>query len=194
VTAAIDAHPLVQYASAASAEVPAALDMVLDVLRQKSEATIAGSGPASLPKATPPPPVLTVVPGPQTMGVFAIRHLAYTDAVGKLHCLPKFTDVELPVALAEKAIKLGGAAPFTDPRRKQKGAFGVLVPPLQHCLVLDDTAAPGQLVVNPSGVPTHSAFEPMPGLKAPYSVRVPRPPAAQPLAAATRKAEDGEHE
>ena len=47
----LDAHGLQVFATSARAQVPAAVEMVSRILRERASATIAGSAPAELPKA-----------------------------------------------------------------------------------------------------------------------------------------------
>jgi hypothetical protein len=124
-----------------------------------------------LPQAAPEPVKLKVV-APETREVLALRHFKYTNAQGAVVCVGKFQRHSMPAALATKAIKLGCAAEFGDPRVKgQIGMWSMMVPDPERCDSIDGTpdASPK---TSRSPVITSSHFEPM-DLGPGYTMRVP---------------------
>ena len=161
----LDGHGLQAFSMKVRAEVPAAVEMIAGLLRERARATLAGTAAAALPKPeTPPAPQ---APPPKTERVFLRQDVKWTDASGQLRLAPQFSDAELPPAAAGRALKSGAALSLDNPRRKK--LYGIK-PPRQpdpsRCQSLD--AEP--IVAAPV---RHSAFEPMD--RGPvYTIKVPR--------------------
>jgi len=165
----LDAHGLQAFAMNARAEVPAAVEMIARLLRERAAATLAGTAPAKLqtvapePAAAPPPPV------PETERVFLQRHVKWTDTAGAVHLGQQYTDADLPRTVAARALKTGAAVPMAHPtRKKNHNSRPPRIPELSWCESLD--ADTGRSVVEPV---KHSAFERVDRGPS-YSIRVPR--------------------
>lgn len=61
------------YLKGARAELPAAWELVVSVLRGRVRGVLAGHGPAELPKTPAAPPAPIAVPTPQSAGIFTTR-------------------------------------------------------------------------------------------------------------------------
>ncbi len=114
----LDCYGLQAFAMNARAEVPAAVQMITGILKDRARSTLAGTAPAALPKVeTIPEPVQ--LPPPKTETVFFLRAAKWKDAEGKTRLIPKWSDAELPPAIAARALAVGAAVPVTDERRKK---------------------------------------------------------------------------
>ena len=70
--------------------------------------------PASKPVRVP---IVSVAPPPPTMTVFMLKSARYTDHDGRKLFVGQFEDAIMPVATAQKAMRLALAVPTNDPRR-----------------------------------------------------------------------------
>jgi hypothetical protein len=168
-------------------------EMIVDALKQHARGILAGHGSPSLPRPAPAPPVLTVVaPPPEpTMNIFAIRNLKYVNATGGITKVGKYKRADLPKKLAELALSSGVALPISDKRMRD---LEQMASPLQP----DETSCewigpPGKeappVFMRPGGEPVaHSAFEPHPNVREPFTVMVPRGP--EPVAVGQRSEGD----
>ncbi len=163
----LDCYGLQAFAMNARAEVPAAVQMITGILKDRARATLDGSAPATLPKPAPDVATAQLPLPPKTETVFFLRAAKWKDADGKAHLIPKFSDAELPPAIAARALKLGAAVPVTDERRKKYGSQSLPPPNEEWCLNLDDATDPPHEPVK------HSAFEVVDRGK-PYTLKVVR--------------------
>ena len=84
----LDCYGLQAFAMNARAEVPAAVQMVTGILKDRTRATLAGTAPAALPQAEPPP-IPTQLPAPsKTETVFFLRAAKWKDSDGKKRLIP----------------------------------------------------------------------------------------------------------
>ena len=121
-------------------EVPATLEMISRLLRDRARATIAGTAPATLPSAVVESKPL---PPPTTERLFVVRHIKWTDNSGQLCLASAMTDAELPIALAARALKSGVGLQLTDPRRRKLGGpRASRAPDEKWCESLDTDCAP----------------------------------------------------
>jgi hypothetical protein len=134
--------------------------MVIDGLRAHRNMVLAGNAPATLraPKAPPAP----TLPAPATTKLFTLKPVRWRDqgnaAFTRRH--PAFSQIDLPPALAERAIVLNAAIAVNDPRvRTLSRGRSPVHAPLEECVCLDENpepaAEPEQLHEEPI---KHSAF------------------------------------
>jgi hypothetical protein len=154
------------------AEIPAAVEYQRQQLRGYIAAVRAGGTPAILPRPVPPQPLPQPAP---TTSVLSAKPIRWHDAAGDLHIEPKWKEVSLPVAVADRAVKIGAAVRPGHELWAQRG-WQMNRPKLSDCIDNDDPDAP----VKPSVVPlqtsepdVHSAFE-KPTVGPAFTVRVPR--------------------
>jgi hypothetical protein len=193
-----DATALANYCAGAAGEVPAAVDMVGSLLRNRAAATIAGSAPAAMPSPAAPPPKLTVVASEPTEEVFLIKNAKYRGNDGKTICLGSHRRHVLPVKIARRALAVNAALPLSDKRCADlQGLHGMIQPNADACLALDDGTygnAPAPKAAGPAPV-LHSAFEPHPNVGKPFTMRVPvQPVEPLALAAGARSMSDDDEE
>lgn len=81
-------------------------------------------GAAPIPGAKPAPAAV-VEPPPPSMTVFMLRSAHYRDRDGRKHFVGQWEDAIMPVATAQRALRLRVAVPVADPRRtKLRGSRG----------------------------------------------------------------------
>jgi hypothetical protein len=71
------------------------------------------------PKPQPAEAVLAPEPAPPTMEVFMLKSAHYRDHDGRKRFAGQWQDATMPVATAQKALRLGAAVSTADPRRAQ---------------------------------------------------------------------------
>jgi hypothetical protein len=124
-----------------------------------------------------PPVAVKQLPPPETVRLFFLRDAKYTDTSDKLILIRRFTDADVPPAIAARARHSGIATGVADPRRKKlyglQGTKGSQPPDPATCESLDPPAPSG--VVEPI---KHSAFEPL-DRGPPIIGRIPRERVAQ---------------
>lgn len=100
------------------------------------------SGDQRIPAAPEAPAsVAALPPRPETLTVFFTRPSKWVDLDGNLRKSPAWFDVELPIALAKKALKLGAAVEVTDPvRRKHHGQHEATHPKSHLCVDIDNAS------------------------------------------------------
>jgi hypothetical protein len=190
----LDANGTSSFLMSAKTEVPPAGRVILEGLRQFREAVLSGHQRASLPQAAVEPPKLKLVEPPMKE-IVPLRHLKYTNDQGAVVCLGRLQRHMVPLALAEKAIRINAAVTVGDSRvRDQIGVAGMTVPSADRCEALDDT--PNKPVAAPkSGPPvpimSSHVFEPHPNVGKPYTKIVSVTPVEPlPLAASRMQPED----
>jgi len=184
-----DSHALTAYAMSAATEVAPAVSMIGDVLRHQAALVLNGTAKAALPmpeKVAPRPQLVRSTP--ELERVFAMRHLKYTDANGELRRFPKMNPADLPPEHARRALANAWAIAINDQRVKGlAGIYGQQIPDDHWCsdvgtgeaaaLPLTDVGAPGRTIAPPIKHSAFGAFEPLPGVGKPYTIKV----ATQPL-------------
>jgi hypothetical protein len=188
----LDGHGLTAFAMNAGGEVPAAVEMIARLLRDRAHATIEGTASAALPKAEPAP--LKALPAPlETKRVFLLRHVKWRDpASGEIRLGARFEDCDMLPQIAAHAMRCGAAIALDNPQRRTlKGTWGKR-PTFEHAFDLDaatETSSEHASTDEPTGesgdVPApaaasferstlrHSAFEPL-DRGPPYTLKVPR--------------------
>jgi hypothetical protein len=108
-----EAGGLRNYAASSKIEVPVAVGIIGELLNEHVKQVLAGSAPATLPSAEVP-----FVPEvkPETKTIFTMRAISWKQD-GVLRTVQKYRDIELPPALAERALKLRAAVEIGDPAR-----------------------------------------------------------------------------
>jgi hypothetical protein len=107
--------------------------------------------------------------------VFVTQPIAWLNSDGSVHTRGRYHDLDLPPALAQKAIALKAAIPIADPqvRELSKNPLGPLKPDLDRCIPLDDAAAAAKAN---AGTSSTVVSEPLPGVGEPYTVKIPYEP------------------
>jgi hypothetical protein len=121
----IDALPLKTFVDAVQQQVGPEIDFVAGVLEGHAKAVLAGTAPASLPTQPEAAPVVVVEPPTPTRPLFCMKSIKWRDADGRQRAVMQYEDVELPIPLADRALRIGACVSVTDTRRKAlKGARG----------------------------------------------------------------------
>ncbi len=179
-----DAHPLRVYTEAAALEVSPAVVMVAEVLRHRAVLTINGQAAAIIPGPVQPPPKLAlVVEATPTQSVFIMKPARYRDRDGRQVACGQYRVHELPLEIAERALKTRVAIPVTDKRRRD-----MIDPDLVRCQALDDSplVEPKKSTIEP--IVSSHVFETHPNVGKPYTMTVPVTP-IEPVAVGQRSAE-----
>jgi hypothetical protein len=183
----LDGHPITAFVMSARQQLPPAIDVLVVGLKAHAAAVIAGSARASLPAPDVAPPKLKIV-APSTRVVFALKHVAFVDRDGVLQRRPRCHDVELPIPLADEAIRVKAACEMTDPRRKQLyGTFGAVTPDLANCVKLGDVPVADDAPKSnaPPIMSSSTVFEPHPNIGKPFT-KIVATTLVEPLAAGAR--------
>jgi hypothetical protein len=172
-----DARGIHIFTASARNELTAATSMLQMILKS-------GPFPPELVLAKPaPPPVALRAPAPM-VSLLSTKAIKWTSPDGMLHVEQKWKEISLPIAAADRAVRIGAAVLPGDPLWKQKGFGPVYSPKLSDCVDLDPDAPAASIEPLESMLrETHSAFEkPVIGPKAEFKV-----PRGEPsLANATR--------
>jgi hypothetical protein len=111
-----EATGLAAFSASSRTEVPQAAEVVASLLRDHGAAVLVGMAPATLP--TPAKPFTpTIAPKPVTRPLFTLRSISWTNADGMLRVAQRYTDADLPLAAADRAIKARVCVEMTDPAR-----------------------------------------------------------------------------
>jgi hypothetical protein len=138
-----EATGLANFSASSRVEVPAAAGIVASLMRNYAAAVLEGSAPAILP--TPEKPFTpTIAPKPVTRRLFALRSVCWTNADGMLRDAQKFTDVDLPLDAADRAVAARACVEMNDPARKSNHNQWPGHPDPGQCYSLDEpsTTAP----------------------------------------------------
>jgi hypothetical protein len=100
----MEAQGLEAFTRASGVEVAAALPVVGEVLREYARAVLQGFAKAEMPQPAPAPVKPVPITKPATRQLFATRAVSWTEG-DLLRIGRKFTDVELPIQCADRAIK-----------------------------------------------------------------------------------------
>jgi hypothetical protein len=160
---------LVVFTASSVIEVAAAIPVVTEVLRQHSRAVLNNLAPAAMP-LVPEPPAKPPLPAPAkapTVRVFSTRPVKWLDEDGKQVSGGKCVDLDLPVAVAERALASGACVKLDNLLRagnlgRWPGNYSLNV-----CVDLDaaDASAPQLDPV------LHTAFTPIDRGK-PFTLRI----------------------
>jgi hypothetical protein len=160
---------LVVFTASSTIEVAAALPIVAACLKQHSRAVVNHQAAAAMP-LVPEPPAKPVAAQPKapTVRVFTTRPIKYLDQDGKQVSSGKCVDHDLPTALVERALSSGAVVRLDNPMRKQNLGAWPGHYSTNACFDLNaaDASAP------PIDPVVHSAFQPLPGLRAPSQLKV----------------------
>jgi hypothetical protein len=165
-TVSMELQGLETFTRASGTEVAAALPVVAEVLREYGRAVLQGFAKAEMPLPEAPFKAVPITK-PATRHLFALRAICWTEGdlmrIGR-----RYTDVDLPVEIAARAIKARVCVEMNDPaRNRQTLNAWPGTPSPESCFNLDaDAAAAPQ---HDSVV--HSAFERVDRGK-PYTLRV----------------------
>lgn len=148
------------YALNAATELEWAIPPALADLRRIVAGVSSGELPIPL-RGKNQPALVAAPPSPPTERIFTIKSIAWSDEEGKINRARGFNDIDLPPALAARAISLGAATTLDDPRRKKlRGMLaGAGEPLLEKCVPLNDI---GELAKDePSAEASPPIFEPL---------------------------------
>jgi hypothetical protein len=153
-TVSMEAQGLETFTRASGIEVAAALPVVAEVLREYGRAVLQGFAKAEMPTAEPAAVKPLPIAKPATRQLFATRAISWTEG-DLLRIGRKFTDVELPIQIADRAIKARVCVEMNNSaRNRQTLNAWPSTPSPASCFNLDADAATPQ---HDSVV--HSAFE-----------------------------------
>jgi hypothetical protein len=113
-----EAQGLEAFTRASGTEVALALPVVAEVLREYGRAVLQGFAKAEMPVAEAPFKPVPITK-PATRPLFATRGICWTEN-GQLRVGRKFTDVDLPVEIAARAIKARVCVEMNDPLRNRQ--------------------------------------------------------------------------
>jgi hypothetical protein len=157
----IDAAGSALFLSQAVEQLPHAGLVVCAGLKYHAEAVVGGRAKPTLPTHEAPPPKLALVERPSVETVFVMRPARYREADGRMKLLGKYRVYELPLVIAEKALKSGAAVPVTDPRRRElEGLVGMVLPDESRCEAIDGSP-PSTVNVGPVITSSSPLFEPL---------------------------------
>jgi hypothetical protein len=134
-TFVFEAKGLEVHAVSSGIEVPVAIGIIGELLREYAKNVMAGSAPATLPAAEVHKPEITK--RPVTVPMFAAKHVKWINAEGQIQICRRYDDCELPEATAARALKSKACWSITDPRRRElKGSWDAH-PSAAQCTDLD---------------------------------------------------------
>ncbi|MGD0332450.1 MAG: hypothetical protein ABSA90_04245 [Xanthobacteraceae bacterium] len=169
-----DCASIGRYAEAAASEIELAAAFTLRDVHGLAAGIASGNRPIPQRQTEQQAP-RKVAPAPVKERVFAMRPIAWKNGDGSLHKQAPYFDVDLPPALARRALDLGAAIPLADPRRKKlHGTRSKYEPDLVNCVRLDGDVEAASSEEAPPAAPLHSAFEPLDRGK-PYLVKTEGP-------------------
>src|SRR5258706_872284 len=160
-----DAKGLQFFATSALTQIPEATSYIAMLLRERARLVLDGTAPATLPEAeaafVPTTPVKPVV-----RRLFSLKPISWTDANGDLRVAQRWTDIDLPLACADRAIAANACVEMNDPARSQQTLRQWPGHPNPaNCFNLDEpgTAAKADVVDEQPREPdeVHSAFQPL---------------------------------
>jgi hypothetical protein len=119
-----ESNEMARFVSNTTAQVEVAAGFTLAELRATVAAILDGAAPIPSPKPKLEP-VSVIEPAPPTQTVFMMRSVKYRDHDGRKRFAGQWEDALMPVAAAQRAMRLGVAVSTADPRRGQlRGARG----------------------------------------------------------------------
>jgi hypothetical protein len=152
-----EANGLFVFTASSMIEVPVAIEVVAEEMRQYGRAVLQKLAKAEMPKPAPEPAKVVPVAKEPLTAVFATRPIRWKDHDGIVRSSSKFLDCELPARTAAHALKIGAALPLDHPERKRNLGMWPGHVSLAMCFDLD--AAPD---APPQHDPVvHSAFQPI---------------------------------
>ena len=132
-----DAAGLHTYAASSKAQIPAAIAAVATALRQHGIRVVAKIERATLLTAEAPSKT-TVIATPPVVRLFSTEKIKWTGDDGQLKTLSKFSDCDLPPAVAARALASRACAPTdSDVRRQWAGTRATTHPDPSECVSLD---------------------------------------------------------
>ena len=135
-----EAKGIESFSCSAIGELQPADAVVIRDLRSHARSVLAGGAPASLPQ--PAPSYVPPQPAPMA-AVLSTKPIKWRDAAGDFHISPKWREVSLPIAVADRAVAAGAAVRPGHELWKQKGWGSQNQPALSDCVDLDnDSDAP----------------------------------------------------
>jgi hypothetical protein len=154
------------FCQSARIEIAAASEVVSLILREYGRRVLNGQEPAAFPTPAPPPVKPVPIVREQLTQVFLTKAVKWRDQDGKQRSCGKCLDCELPPKAAARALAIGAATRLDHPERKKNlGQW-----PSNYNLA---TAIDLDSEIEPSGpIVLHSAFEPMPDVRKPFTLRV----------------------
>lgn len=119
-----ESQQMVNFVENATAQIELATGFSLTELRATIERIKVGDAPIPKPKSAPEP-VTAIEPPPPMQTVWMLRSAKFRDHSGVIRYTLQYSDCELPIATAQRALGRNVAVLVTDPRRRDlKGARG----------------------------------------------------------------------
>jgi hypothetical protein len=207
----LDAHPLTAFLMNVRTELGPAVTMIVADAEARAKATIAGTAPPTISKASP---ALVETPKPEPVKLerlFAIQPIMFANTAGHIRRVPRFSHVDLNEQQAAHARRMQVVT--DDPQRIKeltRRRASQQLPELHHCFDLDKGTPPSgdpNLMIRHSstgsgrGVSDVSdvsdVFDATPTKEGPFEIYQGKPqdmmvPVTPAVGTGTRKAEDGE--
>jgi hypothetical protein len=151
-----EAKALETFAASSQVEIPEAVGVIGELVRAHAEMVLSGLAPATLP-AKEAPFVPNIAVKPETRHLFTLRGISWREG-DQLRVAQKFTDVDLPLAAAKRALKARACCEISDPMRNPQtvNQWGGHPNP-ESCFSLEDDV-PVTDATEPREVVQHSAF------------------------------------
>lgn len=150
-----DALPLKVFVEAVALQVPPEVEFVTSVLQGHARAVLAGTAPASLPKLPEPVQPKIIIEQVATRHVFCLKSIKWRSAAGHQHAVMQYEFADLPISLADKALRSGAACVPTDDRCKLNGSHGGRHPNVNAIDIVDLDA------VSDFSDARHASFDPV---------------------------------
>jgi hypothetical protein len=153
-----DVQGLANFGANVMTEVPPSIITTAAMLRGRAAEVLSGAAPAAMPQPELVPAKPVPVVKPATRQLFALRAISWTEG-DQLRIGRKFTDVELPVAHADRAITARVCVEMNDPARNRQtlNAWPGHPDPRQ-CFNLDADVGPVAATAPQHEVIRHSGF------------------------------------
>jgi hypothetical protein len=126
---------LAAFAANSKQQIPDAVVVITQQLRAHAAMVLDGTAPATI-RAPDSTEIIEPEPRPLLDQIFTLNAVKYTDHNGALQHVGRGVDIEVPLACAERALRLGLACDVTDPRRAQRKGWGGH-PERHWCVSLD---------------------------------------------------------
>jgi hypothetical protein len=150
------------------ARAPVEIELIAEMVQRGSDGWAgmirSGAAPAKLPTPEAPAVAVAKEPKPETIDLTCLHHIAWTDpSTGSLcFCARGHRPMPaLPKELADHAIALKAAVPFTSPQANliRKQMHSSIVPGIDRCVTLDDKAKKAKEQDAAKRARSHTMFE-----------------------------------
>jgi hypothetical protein len=133
----IEFEGMVNFTTSSRTEVSVAVPILEGLLRDYGTAVVGHTAPAAMPVAEPLF-VPDVVVKPETRHLFTLRGISWKEG-DMMRSAKKYTDVDLPVAIAARALRTNACCEMDSPMRNPSTVnMWPNLPALENCFNLDD--------------------------------------------------------